>query len=338
MNIAVIGASGLVGREIIESLQQRFPETNLSLYASHQSQGKTISFNGNSLPVEIWEPKATNESKFVFLCVDKNFSLTNADYFRSKNTLIIDNSSAFRMKESVPLVVPEINGALIKGKESGFIANPNCATIQMALTLEPMRQNFGLKKVIVSTYQSVSGIGQRGIDELGEQLKSSPPTSNQEHGVFPHPIADNILPYIGDNGAWKHCDEEIKIIRETRKIFNSPSLQVMATTARVPISHCHCEAITIELEEEISIEQAETTMTKAPGVSFDKDLTLEKIPTPRTCFRRNEVFVTRMKLLYGHARSNWLQYWTISDNLRKGAATNAVDILEAVLKKKETII
>jgi aspartate-semialdehyde dehydrogenase len=244
---------------------------------------------------------------------------------------VIDNSSAWRMDPDTALVVPEVNGHQLKADKPQIIANPNCSTIQMVVALKPLADHFGLELVQVATYQSVSGTGQKGIAELASQLEAQMKFQDMEAKVYAQPIAFNLLPGIDVFDSAGHCYEEVKMVQETRKIMNLPNLDVLASTVRVPTFHCHGEMVTVKLKKAITRSEALDAFRDAAGLVLNEKDEHAAQPTPRTATGDGRVFVSRVRLQHGQTSSPWLQFWNVADNLKKGAATNAVQILETLV-------
>ncbi|SIO59431.1 aspartate-semialdehyde dehydrogenase [Singulisphaera sp. GP187] len=332
-SVAVVGASGAVGDVIIRLLQERkFPIGSIKFLASARSAGKTVVFGGKDYPIEPLSPEA-------FLGVDIVLSSTPASISREYSPIaaragavVVDNSSAFRMDPEVPLVVPEVNPQDV-GRHHGIIANPNCSTIQMVVALKPLHDAFRIRRVIVSTYQAVSGAGQKGIHELQSQTEAH--VNGQDAPApskFAHPIAFNCLPQIDDFLPNGYTKEEIKMVLETRKIMGDDTIDVCPTCIRVPVLNCHSESIMIETERPITPEAARQVWASAPGLVVVDDPASRLYPLPASCSDRDEVFVGRIR--QDLHNPNALLFWCVSDNLRKGAATNAVQIAEELLKLK----
>lgn len=330
-HVAILGATGLVGQEFIKILQQRrFPMSSLRLLASEASAGKEIIFGNEAIKVE----QATNQS---FRDVD--IALFSAGSERSREfapvavkagTVVVDNSAAWRMDPEVPLVVPEVNPDDLK-QHKGIIANPNCSTIQMVVALNPLHKVNPIKRIIVDTYQSVSGTGKAAIEELSNQTKLALDGQAVVPHVYPHQIAFNVLPHIDvflDNGYSK---EEWKMVQETRKIMHAEDIAISATCARVPVYAGHSEAVHLEFTGPISPEQARDILSRSPGVTVLDDLDINLYPLPVAAAGSDDVFVGRIRSDASHP--NGLAMWIVSDNLRKGAALNAVQIAEELLKR-----
>jgi aspartate-semialdehyde dehydrogenase len=335
VKIAIIGATGAVGRQMLADLESlKIDNIEPILIASHRSVGCELYFKGKAYKTKAWDLNLVTDVKYCLLSAGADFSREYAEKIVENNCVVIDNSSAWRMYEHVPLIVPEVNIDLVKEYSCGIIANPNCSTIQMSLVLFPLLKKFGLEKVIVSTYQSVSGSGQKGINELIQQniaKTKNLPLDTKYYGV---PIAGNILPSIGSLDSSGYCEEEIKMIEETRKIFDYRDLDIMATTVRVPVVRCHCESLTVELSCETSSQQIKECLEAQEGVVIDcnKETEIFSQVTPLSVEGSSSVYVSRIRSLYGKKSSKWFNIWCVADNLRKGAATNAVQILKNLLK------
>ena len=331
-SVAVVGASGAVGEVMVQLLEERnFPLSRIKFLASERSVGNLVKFRGETRPIELLEPKAFEGVDIVLSSTPGSVSAVFSPIAAKAGAVVIDNSSYFRMDPTVPLVVPEVNPGDID-HHKGIIANPNCSTIQMVVALKPLHDAFRIRRVIVSTYQSVSGAGQRGLDELLAQTKAfvnnldTPAPSK-----FAHPIVFNCIPQIDDflpNGFTK---EEIKMVNETRKIMGDDSIDVCPTCVRVPVLYSHSESIMIETETPITTQSAREVWSKAPGLVILDDPDSKSYPLPAAAAHQDWVFVGRIR--QDLHRANSLLFWCVSDNLRKGAATNAVQIAEELLKR-----
>ena len=329
-NVAVAGATGAVGNEMISTLEQRnFPLDELRLLASEKSVGITLKFNGKDIKVRKLEYDSFKGIDYALFSAGASRSLEFAPKAVESGTIVIDNSSAFRMEKNVPLVVPEVNAHDIR-KHSGIIANPNCSTIQMVVVLKPLHDYAKIKRVVVSTYQAVSGAGQKAIEELMAQTKALISFKEIEKKVFPHQIAFNCIPHIDsflENGYTK---EEIKMVNETKKIMGDYSIAVTATTVRVPVFHSHSESVNVEFEKEISPEKARELLSKADGVEVVDNPSEKVYPLAINAAGKDPSYVGRIRkddtVKFG------LNMWIVSDNLRKGAALNAVQIAERLVK------
>ncbi len=332
--IGVVGASGAVGRRMVSILEERgFPTESIRLFASQRSAGSAILFKGKPIIVELLHPGSfTPDIDILLFSAGASVSRQYAPLAAQLGIFVIDNSSCWRMEKDIPLVVPEVNPHVL-APEKKIIANPNCSTIQMVCVLYPIHKRVRIKRVIVSTYQSVSGAGQKAIWELEKQTKSltekgtiDPPV------VFPHQIAFNLIPQIDtflDNGYTK---EEMKMVNETRKIMEDYSLQITATCVRVPVFISHSESVTIELSDELSPQEAASLLESTPGVRVIDQPKESRYPLPVNVAGKDEVFVGRIRkdLSFEHG----LSFWIVADNLRKGAALNAVQIAELLVEKQ----
>ena len=332
MKVAIIGATGAVGREMISDLEDSaIKDIEVGLFASQRSAGEMLTFRGKSQEVKVYRLESLRGFDYCLMSAGGAFSGQNARAISELGVTVIDNSSAWRMVDGVPLVVPEVNAAVLKGLAKGsIIANPNCSTIQMVVALKPLLDAFGIEHVQVSTYQSVSGTGQKGIKELSGQIESSFKFGDVKPQAYAQPIAFNVLPAIDVLDGAGHCFEEEKMIRETRKIFGKPQLEVMATTVRVPVYHCHSESVSVRLSRKVTRKEAISVMSSFAGITMHLEDDHAKFPTPRAIAGDRSVHVARVRTPIDHPSSDWLQFWVVADNLKKGAATNAVQILEAI--------
>lgn len=329
LNVAVIGATGAVGREMLHELEEcAFKDINLGLFASPRSAGETMTFRGKNHEVVAFSVDAVKKYETCLMSAGGSFSRQFAKAIADNGSTVIDNSSAWRMAAGIPLVVPEVNATELRGWKSGIIANPNCSTIQMVVPLKALHDAFGLEQVNVSTYQSVSGTGQKGIKELSSQMEAQYKFGDIKPEVYAQPIAFNVLPAIDVLDANFHCFEEEKMVRETRKIMSLPDLDVMATTVRVPVFHCHCESVTVRLGKKISRSEGLEALKGMKGLIIHSENNHGAFPTPRTVAGEREIHVARVRTPIDQERSNYLQFWVVADNLKKGAATNAVQIFE----------
>lgn len=330
-SVAVVGASGAVGNVLVRLLsERRFPIRSIKFLASERSLGKTIDFNGRSYPIEPLSSAAFEGVDIVLSSTPASISRQYSPIAARAGAVVVDNSSAWRMDPNVPLVVPEVNPHDV-ARHQGIIANPNCSTIQMVVALKPLHDAFRIRRVIVSTYQSVSGAGAKGLHELEEQTaahvhRREPPAPSK----FAHPIAFNCIPQIDDFLPSGYTKEEMKLVLETRKIMGDDSIDVCPTCVRVPVLYSHSESILVETETPISPEAARAVWAKAPGLVVIDDPTNQSYPLPAAAAHRDEVFVGRIR--QDLDRPNALLFWCVSDNLRKGAATNAVQIAEELVK------
>ena len=324
--VAIIGATGLVGRTFLKVLKERnFPVEKLYLYASANSAGKKIEFNGTEYTVmELKDENIANDVDIALFSAGGGVSLEYAPKFKAKGAVVIDNSSAWRMDKNIPLVVPEANPEALKN-HPGIIANPNCSTIQVMPVLKVLQEKYGLKRVIYSTYQAVAGSGQKGLNDLEANLKGEPSKG------YPHQIAFNALPHIDvflDNGYTK---EEEKMINETRKILNLPDLRVTATCVRVPIRFGHAVSVNVELEKPFELEDVINAFEEKEGIIVQNDGKNNIYPMPINAQDSDEVYVGRIRKDF--SADNALNLWVVADNIRKGAATNTIQIAETLIKE-----
>lgn len=331
-SIAIAGATGLVGQELMKILEQRkFPIEKAVLLASAESAGERLEFCEQLLKVEELNEKWFEGIDIAFFCVGTELSEQYAPKALNKGCIVIDNSNAFRMKPDVPLVVPEVNPEAIDANK-GLIANPNCSTIQMVVALKPLHDVAKIKRVVVSTYQSVSGWGKAAIDELAEQVISIFNQREFKPTVFPHQIAFNCIPQIDvlrDGGVYR---EEEKMVNETKKILD-PTIEVFATCVRVPVFHCHAEAVAVEFQKALEPDEARQILRNAPGITVLDEPEKSGYPTQFECAGTDDVWVGRIRK--DPTVKHGLGMWIVSDNLRKGAALNAVQIAELLLDKAE---
>ena len=328
-NVAILGATGLVGEEVIRILEQRdFPVSELQLFASERSEGQTRIFKDNDIEITSDLEPLIEKAEIIFGCLDADLSREIIPRFKGKG-VVIDNSNAFRMDPEVPLIVPEVNPEKTKDHK-GLIANPNCSTIQMVVALHPLRKANRIKRIFVATYQAVSGYGREAISELKyetECLAMQQMVDKQEGSIFAYPIANNIIPQIGSFNESGYTTEELKMVNETRKIFGDDSIMVTATCVRIPVVISHSEAVSIELEQPMTPDEAKQLLKDAPGIKlFETD---DKYPMPLYSANRDLVFVGRIRK--DLAFENGLAMWIVADNVRKGAALNAVQIGELLV-------
>src|SRR5688572_20272991 len=326
MKIAVVGATGLVGNVMIKVLEQRnFPVTELIPVASEKSVGKDVTFKGKSCKVISMADAISRKPHIALFSAGGSTSLEWAPKFAEVGTTVIDNSSAWRMDPTKKLVVPEINGQSLT-LDDRIIANPNCSTIQMVLALAPLHTKYKIKRIVVSTYQSVTGTGKDAVQQMMDERKGI-----NGPKVYPHPIDMNALPHIDsflDNGYTK---EEMKMVHETRKILNDQTIGVTSTTVRIPSIGGHSEAVNVEFYEDFNLSEVRSILATAPGVIVQDDPKNNIYPMPINSKNRDEVFVGRIRR--DESLPNTLNMWIVADNLRKGAATNAVQIAEFMMEK-----
>ena len=326
MKLAVIGATGLVGTEILEVLEEhRFPYDELLLVASERSVGKQLEYRGKQHTIIGLAEAVASRPHIAIFSAGGSTSLEWAPKFAEVGTVVIDNSSAWRMHPSKKLVVPEINAKELTLSDK-IIANPNCSTIQMVLALAPLRQRYGIKRIVVSTYQSVTGTGKAAVDQMMAEREGRTPEM-----VYPHKIDLNVLPHIDVFQPNGYTKEEMKMIKETKKIFSDDSIQVTSTTVRIPTMGGHSEAVNVEFKQDFDLAEVRQLLENAPGIIVQDDPANFIYPMPITSHKKDEVFVGRLRR--DESQANTLNMWIVADNLRKGAATNAVQIAEYLLEK-----
>ncbi len=327
-NVAVAGATGLVGSQMLACLEERkFPIADIKMLASSRSAGKTISFNGNSHVVEELTENSFEGMDIAFFSAGGSTSKKFAPAAGRSGCVVIDNSKAWRMDKDVPLIVPEVNPHAVAGyKSKMIIANPNCSTIQMVVALAPIHRQAKIKRIVVSTYQAVSGTGKAAVDELDGQVRAYVNGDKLDNSIYPHQIAFNCLPHIGpflDNG---YTEEEMKMVHETRKILEDDAIAVSATTVRVPVFYGHSEAVNIETEKPISPDEVKALLAKMAGVKVVDDPAANVYPLPIDAAGQDLTLVGRIRR--DESIKNGIDLWVAADNIRKGAATNAIQIGE----------
>lgn len=332
MKVAVVGATGLVGTKMLQVLEERnFPVTELLPVASEKSVGKEISFKGKKYKVVSMTDAIAAKPAVALFSAGGSTSLEWAPKFAEAGITVIDNSSAWRMDPSKKLVVPEINADALT-KDDKVIANPNCSTIQMVVALNPLHKKYKAKRIVVSTYQSVTGTGVKAVDQLNGERKKAVKGENTDYPMaYKYPIDLNVIPQIDvflDNGYTK---EEMKMVNETKKIMRDESIRVTSTTVRIPVVGGHSESVNIEFEKDFDLNEVRNLLQSAPGVVVVDDPAAQQYPMPKDAHERDEVFVGRIRR--DETQPNTLNVWIVSDNLRKGAATNAVQIAEYLLEK-----
>ncbi len=323
--LALVGSTGLVGRTARKVLEEKkLPISEYVFFSSYKSAGSKIEFMGKEYEVQELNENSFDEGfDFAIFSAGSETSKKYSPIAASKGCIVVDNSSAFRMDENVPLVVPEVNSKDIKWNK-GIIANPNCSTIQAVVPLKPLDDKYKIKRIVYSTYQAVSGAGKQGVDDLENGIKGIPPKK------FPYPIFNNCLPHIDvfeENGYTK---EEMKMINETRKILGKPNLKITATTVRVPVINSHSESINVEFENDFNLDELKEVLKNYPGVILEDDIANNIYPLATNATGHDEVFVGRIRrdesVPYG------INMWVVSDNIRKGAATNAIQIIEKIIE------
>lgn len=326
INVAVVGATGMVGRKMLQVLHERnFPVNNLYLFASSRSAGKIMKYDNEDFQVEeLTETSFDRGIDIALFSAGAGTSLKYSPIAAGKGTVVIDNSSAWRMEKDIPLVVPEVNPKDIKWNK-GIIANPNCSTIQAVVALKPLHDKYGIKRIVYSTYQAVSGAGMGGYNDLLDGYRGEAPNK------FPYPIAGNCLPHIDSFLPDGYTKEEMKMINETRKIMHDDTLRITATTVRVPVFYGHSESINVELKNDFTVEEIRELLLKSPGIVLQDNPEKNEYPMPIYCADKDEVFVGRIR------RDESVEYginmWVVADNIRKGAATNAVQIAQLLINE-----
>ncbi len=328
INLAIVGATGMVGRTFLKVLEERdFPYNKLFLFASKNSAGTTLTCKGKNYEVqELTKDSFKEDIDIALFSAGGNISLKYSPIAAKNGVIVVDNSSAFRMDDNIPLVVPEVNPeAILKNK--GIIANPNCSTIQAVVALYPLYKNYGIKRIVYSTYQAVSGSGVKGVSDLDEGLKG-----NIQNKAYPHPIANNCIPHIDvfeENGYTK---EEMKMVNETRKILNDNSIKITATAVRVPVYYAHSESINIELEKPFKLKDIIDIYKSTDGIILKDDISNNIYPLATEAEGTDEVYVGRIRRDF--SVENGLNIWVVADNIRKGAATNTIQIAEKLINLK----
>jgi aspartate-semialdehyde dehydrogenase len=327
MKVAVVGATGLVGGEMLKVLEERnFPVTELIPVASERSVGKKMDWQGKQYTVHSMQQAIDARPAIAIFSAGGSASLEWAPKFAEVGTVVIDNSSAWRMNPANKLVVPEVNAHVLTAEDK-VIANPNCSTIQMVVALAPLHKKYKVKRIVVSTYQSVTGTGKNAVDQLMNER-----SGKEGAKVYPHQIDLNVLPHIDvflDNGYTK---EEMKMVNETKKIMGDDSIRVTSTTVRIPVIGGHSEAVNVEFEQEFDLAELRSLLEQAPGIIVQDDVKAFKYPMPLLAHGKDEVFVGRLRR--DETQPKTLNMWIVADNLRKGAATNAVQIAEYLMENK----
>ncbi len=333
--VAVTGATGLVGRTMTTVLEERrFPVSKLRLLASDRSVGSTFRFGGEEIQVQPLEQMEWSEVDLALFAVKAGIASRIAPRAAEAGCVVVDNSTAYRMDPEVPLVVPEVNPGRVRDHQ-GIIANPNCSTIQLVVVLAPLNRVARIERVVLSTYQSVSGAGQAAVDALLDEtrmLLDRSPQASTSRTPFPHPIAGNLIPQIDRFDPGGDTLEELKVIRETRKIMGLPDLKITATAVRVPVLYAHSESVNITFERAVSPDECHDILSNAPGIVVLDDPENAVYPMPLTAAGKDEVFVGRIRR--DPSSETGLNLWIVADNLRKGAATNAVQIAELLVSDR----
>ncbi|MGB2927210.1 MAG: aspartate-semialdehyde dehydrogenase [Limnothrix sp.] len=331
VNVAILGATGAVGAELLQLLEERnFPIKTLKLLASSRSAGKTLTFKGESIAIEAVSETSFNDIDIVLASAGGSISKKWAKTAVTSGAVVVDNSSAFRMDPNVPLVVPEINPEAAK-QHKGIIANPNCTTILMGVAIYPLHRVKPIKRIVVSTYQSASGAGARAMEEVRQQTEAILAGETPTAESFPYPLAFNLFTHNSPLNEQGYCEEEMKMVNETRKIFGEPDLRVSATCVRVPVLRAHSEAINLEFTEPFSPAEAKAILSTAPGISVVEDWEKNYFPMPIDATGKDPVLVGRIR--QDISQDYGLEMWLCGDQIRKGAALNAVQIAELVCEQ-----
>jgi aspartate-semialdehyde dehydrogenase len=329
-SIAVVGATGAVGKIILQLLEQRdFPFQRIKLLASGRSAGKKITFAGQEHTIEELRPEAFEGVDLAIGSTPDEVARDFAPWAVERGCVVIDESGYWRMDPKVPLVVSEVNPEAI-ARHQGIIASPNCSTTQMVVAMKPLHDAARIKRVVVSTYQATSGAGLAGCRDLEQGTRAQLAGDDYRCETFAHPIAFNLIPQVGSHKYQGYTSEEMKMVYETQKILGDDSIQVCPTCVRVPVSNCHSESILVETERKLTVEEARRLFSEFPGIVVCDDLDKKLYPMPNNCDGRDEVFVGRIR--EDLSSPNGLAFWCVSDNLRKGAATNAVQIAELMVR------
>jgi aspartate-semialdehyde dehydrogenase len=328
-SIAVVGATGAVGRIILQLLEERnFPAKRIKFLASGRSAGKSVTFKGKSHTVEELKPDAFEGVDVAIGSTPDEVARDFAPWAVERGCTVVDESGYWRMNPDVPLIIPEVNAHEIQNHK-GIIASPNCSTTQLVVAMKPLYDVSRIRRVVVSTYQATSGAGLSGCRDLEQGTRAQIAGENYRYETFAHPIAFNLIPQIGSPKMEGYTSEEMKMVYETRKIMGDDSIQVCPTCVRVPVSNCHSESILVETERKITADEARKIFRNAPGIVVVDDLGKKEYPMPNTCDGRDEVFIGRIR--EDLSSETGLAFWCVSDNLRKGAATNAVQIAELLV-------
>ncbi len=329
--VAILGATGAVGTELLELLEQRgFPVSDLKLLASPRSAGQQLSFKGDRLTIESVDDHSFDNIDIVLASAGASTSRQWASKAVAAGAVVIDNSSAFRMDPTVPLIVPEVNPQAAVGHQ-GIIANPNCTTILMAVAVYPLHRIQPIQRIVAATYQSASGAGARAMEEVKVQTRAILQGEEPKAEIFPYPLAFNLFPHNSKLNQQGYCEEEMKMVNETRKIFGAPDLRITATCIRVPVLRAHSEALNLEFDQPFSITQAREILSAAPGVKLVEDWSANYFPMPIDASGQDDVLVGRIRQDISHPAG--LELWLCGDQIRKGAALNAVQIAELLVKK-----
>ena len=333
--IAIVGATGAVGRIIRQLLEERdFPYRRIKFLASKRSAGTTVSFKGERHPVEELTPDAFDDIDLAIGSTPDEVAMEFCPWAVERNCVVVDESGYWRMDPKVPLVIPEVNPEAIE-QHQGIISSPNCSTTQLVVAMKPLHDAGRIRRVIVSTYQATSGAGVKGQEDLKAGSKAFLDGEQYSYQAFKYPIAFNLIPQIGSPKHEGYTSEEMKMVKETQKIFGDDTIRVCPTCIRVPVDNCHSESILVETERKITVAEARKLFAATPGIKVVDDLAAGKYPMPADCDGDDAVFIGRIR--EDLSSDNGLAFWCVSDNLRKGAATNAVQIAELLVKAQAAV-
>ena len=330
--VALVGATGAVGSIVRRLLAERnFPYKSIKFLASARSAGTSIEFKGQQHPVELLCPEAFDDVDLAIASTPDDVARDFVPWAKERDTVVVDESGYWRMNESVPLVVPEVNPEAVE-RHQGVIASPNCSTTQMVVAMKPLHDAGRIRRVVVSTYQATSGAGVAGERDLENGSRAALAGSEHQYETFAHPIAFNLIPQIGSPKHEQYTSEEMKMVWETHKIFGDDTIKICPTCVRVPVTNCHSESMLVETERKISLAEARSLFEQADGITLLDDLAAGQYPMPLDCSGRDDVFIGRLR--EDISSDNGLAFWCVSDNLRKGAATNAVQIAELLIRSQ----
>jgi len=333
-NVALVGATGAVGSIVRQLIQERdFPFKNIKFLASARSAGKTLTFKGTQYTVEELRPESFDDVDLAIASTPDETAAEFAPWAVERGAVVVDESGYWRMQENVPLVVPEVNPEAIE-KHEGIIASPNCSTTQMVVAMKPLHDAARIRRVVVSTYQATSGAGVAGEQDLEEGSRAALAGDAYDYQAFAHPIAFNLIPQIGGPKHEGYTSEEMKMVWETHKIFNDDSIRICPTCVRAGVTNCHSESILVETERKVSLQEARQLFDAFPGITVMDDLANATYPMPLQASGKDDVFIGRIR--EDLSCDNGLAFWCVSDNLRKGAATNAVQIAELLVASQVT--
>jgi aspartate-semialdehyde dehydrogenase len=328
--VAVVGATGAVGRLIRRLLEERgFPYRQIRFLASARSAGTQLDFRGETVTVEELRPEVFDDIDLAIASTPDDVAAEFVPWAVARNTVVVDESGYWRMDPKVPLIVPEVNAEAIQGHQ-GIISSPNCSTTQMVLAMKPLHDAGRIRRVVVSTYQATSGAGVGGERDLVEGSRAHLQGEDYQYTTFAHPIAFNCMPHIGRPKHAGYTSEEMKMVHETHKIIGDDSIRICPTCVRVPVTNCHSESILVETEKKITVDEARRLFAATPGITVVDDLAAGQYPMPINCDDKDDVFIGRIR--EDLSSDNGLAFWCVSDNLRKGAATNAVQIAELLVR------